>query len=89
MLNDENQVQQLLFGMAVQLLDDRQMVQSKAVDIVPNLLGECFAKCDAVALHAVYEHLPEILDNLFMILDRPEVDGNFEKVKFGVDEVYI
>lgn len=87
MLNDEGQVRQLLFGIAAQILDETPAVQMKAVEITPNLLGECFVKCGVVTIEVVYDHLPQIMDSLFCILDRPEVDGNFEKVKFGVDEL--
>lgn len=85
MLRDDNQLKQLLFGVAAQLLDENQKVQSKAIEIVPNILDECFNK--AANINVVYEHLPEIIDNLFMILDNPKCRINHQNVKFGMDEI--
>ena len=82
---DDNNLRQLLFGMAAQLLDENQKVQSKAVEIVPNLLDECFNKVSNI--NVVYEHLPEIIDNLFKILDNLRCQVNHGNVKYGIDEV--
>lgn len=83
-LRDDNLLRQLLFGIAAQLLDENQNVQSKAVEILPNLLDECFNKAN---LNVVYEHLPEILDNLFLILDNPKCKMSHDNVRFGIDEI--
>ena len=84
-LADDNHLRQLLFGIAAQLLDENQKVQSKAIEVVPNILDECFNKVGNIGV--VYEHLPEIIDNMFKILDNPKCRLNHQAVKFGLDEL--
>eukprot|EP01083_Nonionella_stella_P089666 250260_1 len=84
-LMDDDQLRQLLFGLAAQILDENAKVQSTAIEVVPNVLDECFNK--AANINVVYEHLPEIIDNLFKVLDNPKCKANHQSVKFGIDEL--
>eukprot|EP01083_Nonionella_stella_P083917 232109_1 len=78
-------IRQLLLGLAAQILDKRDEVRSKAIELAPDILNECFQKASNVAI--VYEHLDDIIANLFKVLDNPKWKKNHQNVKFGIDEL--
>eukprot|EP01084_Bolivina_argentea_P101889 182612_1 len=80
----KNNIPELLCGWATQVLDTKPEVQKTAIDTLPAIFHNAMEFGDK---DIAVGHLEEILDNLFKVLDDPNVSRNHPAAKDAIDKL--
>ena len=77
-------IHELLCGWATQVMDSKPEVQQTAIDTLPSVFHNALEFGDK---ELAIGHLEEILDNLFKVLDDPNVSRNHPAAKDAIDKL--